>query len=159
MDARAERVRIGRLALAQLASLDDVIAHVETTSEDSWRVGTVGSADGVANCFFGHLFSMGATDSEGGACRPATSFNWPRAVPRGSRRRGSRIGDVAPGMSDQPRAEGRRPARAPGTQTGRPWALVPRSAGHHPTAGVRGRDSVLHRVDLHAGERPGSSAG
>jgi hypothetical protein len=31
--------------------------------EASWQVNTVRSADGATNCFFGHLFNMGANDA------------------------------------------------------------------------------------------------
>ncbi|MGK3708862.1 hypothetical protein [Arthrobacter sp. IK3] len=54
-------------AQAELATLDSVIAYMDATSEDSWRVGTVRSADGTTNCFFGHLFNMGGSDDRGSA--------------------------------------------------------------------------------------------
>lgn len=48
-----------------MQNLDPVIAYMEATEEDTWRVDTVRSADGTTNCFFGHLFSMGGTDARG----------------------------------------------------------------------------------------------
>ena len=58
-------------AFTQLANLDAVITYMETTSEDAWRTETVRSADGSTNCFFGHLFNMGADDEQGSAL-----WNW-----------------------------------------------------------------------------------
>lgn len=58
-------------ALMQLANLDAVIAYMEATDEDAWRTETVRSADGSTNCFFGHLFNMGADDEQGSAL-----WNW-----------------------------------------------------------------------------------
>lgn len=52
-------------AFARLETLDQVIAYMESTDEDSWRVDTVRSAEGDTNCFFGHLFNMGENDVEG----------------------------------------------------------------------------------------------
>jgi len=52
-------------AMTRLGSLDSVVAYMESTPEDSWRVGTVRSTDGATNCFFGHLFNMGKDDKEG----------------------------------------------------------------------------------------------
>lgn len=49
----------------QLQKLDSVIAYMEATEENAWRVDTVRSADGTTNCFFGHLFNMGGTDARG----------------------------------------------------------------------------------------------
>lgn len=51
----------------QLEKLDPVIAYMEATDEDAWRVDTVRSADGMTNCFFGHLFNMGGNDVRGNA--------------------------------------------------------------------------------------------
>jgi hypothetical protein len=45
-------------AAAQLATLDTVIAYIESTAEEDWNVDTVRSKDGTKNCFFGHLFNM-----------------------------------------------------------------------------------------------------
>ncbi len=47
------------------STIEAVIAHMEATAEDSWQMDVVRSADGSRNCFFGHLFSMGADDREG----------------------------------------------------------------------------------------------
>jgi hypothetical protein len=47
------------------STIEAVIAHMEATAEDSWQMDVVRSADGSRNCFFGHLFSMGANDQEG----------------------------------------------------------------------------------------------
>lgn len=49
----------------QLQKLDPIIAYMEATEEDAWRVDTVRSADGTTNCFFGHLFNMGGNDARG----------------------------------------------------------------------------------------------
>lgn len=49
----------------QLGDLASVIAYMEGTEEDAWRVDTVRSADGTTNCFFGHLFNMGGNDARG----------------------------------------------------------------------------------------------
>lgn len=73
---KAERIRLGRWAHDQLETLDGVIAHIEATSEDSWQVNTVRSADGTTNCFFGHLFNMGANDKEGSALWDAFESRW-----------------------------------------------------------------------------------
>lgn len=73
---KAERIRVGRWAHAQVENLDGVIAHIEATPEDSWRVDTVRSADGSTNCFFGHLFNMGANDDEGSALWDAFESRW-----------------------------------------------------------------------------------
>lgn len=58
-------------ALMQLANLDAVITYMEATDVDAWRTETVRSADGSTNCFFGHLFNMGADDEQGSAL-----WNW-----------------------------------------------------------------------------------
>lgn len=58
-------------AFMQLANLDAVISYMETTVEEAWRTETVRSADGSTNCFFGHLFNMGADDEQGSAL-----WNW-----------------------------------------------------------------------------------
>lgn len=53
---------------ADLARLDEVIAHMEGTAEEAWGVGVVRTmnVDGTQlDCFFGHLFSM-APDDRGG---------------------------------------------------------------------------------------------
>lgn len=54
-------------ASQRLETLDDVIAYIESVDEDSWQVDRVRSADGTKNCFFGHLFNMGADDAHGSA--------------------------------------------------------------------------------------------
>lgn len=51
----------------KLKDLDSVIAYMDATEEDTWRVDTVRSADGTTNCFFGHLFNMGGNDARGSA--------------------------------------------------------------------------------------------
>ena len=51
----------------RLENLDAIIAHMEATAEDSWRVDTVRSKDGATNCFFGHLFAMAPDDEHGSA--------------------------------------------------------------------------------------------
>lgn len=51
----------------QLQNLDRVIAYMEASEEDAWRVDTVRSADGTTNCFFGHLFKMGGNDARANA--------------------------------------------------------------------------------------------
>lgn len=58
-------------AFIQLANLDAVITYMENTDEKAWQTGTVRSADGSTNCFFGHLFNMGGTDEQGSAL-----WNW-----------------------------------------------------------------------------------
>lgn len=47
------------------STIEAVIAHMEGTDESAWLTDVVRSADGSRNCFFGHLFSMGADDREG----------------------------------------------------------------------------------------------
>lgn len=66
MDTTEHR-RAAVWAAAQLGTLDGVISYMEATAEESWRVKTVRSSDGSTNCFFGHLFNMGANDAEGSA--------------------------------------------------------------------------------------------
>jgi hypothetical protein len=46
------------------------------TREESWLVGTVRYADGTTNCFFGHLFRMGANDRRGDALWNAFESLW-----------------------------------------------------------------------------------
>ncbi|GAA4034644.1 hypothetical protein GCM10023063_18490 [Arthrobacter methylotrophus] len=57
----------GAWADLKLGTLDSIIAYMEATEEDAWRVDTVRSADGTTNCFFGHLFNMGVNDARGNA--------------------------------------------------------------------------------------------
>ena len=59
-----------------LETLDGVIAYMESTEEDAWRVDTVRSADGKTNCFFGHLFNMGGTDERGSALWNTFEDRW-----------------------------------------------------------------------------------
>ena len=47
------------------ATLEQVITHMEATDESSWCVDVVRTAGDGRNCFFGHLFNMGADDQEG----------------------------------------------------------------------------------------------
>ena len=49
----------------KLGTLDSIIAYMDATEDDAWRVDTVRSADGTTNCFFGHLFNMGGNDARG----------------------------------------------------------------------------------------------
>lgn len=44
-------------------SIDVIIDHMNSTTEDSWCTNVVRKED--KNCFFGHLFSMGKNDKEG----------------------------------------------------------------------------------------------
>jgi hypothetical protein len=62
---RCPELSDGAWADMQLKNLDPVIAYMEETEEDAWRVDTVRSADGATNCFFGHLFNMGGNDARG----------------------------------------------------------------------------------------------
>jgi hypothetical protein len=73
---KAENIRLGRWAQGQLSSLDGVISYMETTTEEAWRVKTVRSKDGTTNCFFGHLFNMGANDAEGSALWHTFEDRW-----------------------------------------------------------------------------------
>jgi hypothetical protein len=64
---------------AQLVQLqfdiNDTIAYMEATSEESWTTDVVRSADGSANCFFGHLFASAGGD-EARANRMWDEFEW-----------------------------------------------------------------------------------
>lgn len=53
--------------MAQLETLEPVIAYMESTAEDSWNVDTVRSKDGTKNCFFGHLFNMAPDEDRANA--------------------------------------------------------------------------------------------
>lgn len=75
-EEKAARIRVGRWAHTQLQTLDGVISYMETTPEDAWQVNTVRSEDGSTNCFFGHLFNMGANDAEGSALWDAFESTW-----------------------------------------------------------------------------------
>ncbi len=48
-----------------MPNIDDVIAYMDATAEDSWQMDVVRSKDGSRNCFFGHLFAMGGSDAAG----------------------------------------------------------------------------------------------
>lgn len=61
---------------ALLENLDGVIAYMEATAEEAWRVDTVRSKDGSTNCFFGHLFNMGGSDELGSALWHAFEERW-----------------------------------------------------------------------------------
>ena len=63
-------------AAGQLKTLAPVIAYMEATGEDAWRVDTVRSADGKTNCFFGHLFNLGGTDARGNALWDIFESSW-----------------------------------------------------------------------------------
>lgn len=54
-------------AMAQLETLDTVIAYMESTAEEDWNVDTVRSKDGKKNCFFGHLFNMSPDEERANA--------------------------------------------------------------------------------------------
>ncbi|WIE80938.1 hypothetical protein [Curtobacterium sp. MCSS17_016] len=62
------------------ATLEQVITHIEATDEASWCTDVVRTAEDGRNCFFGHLFNMGADDQEGAAiwdwfeCRWMTTY-------------------------------------------------------------------------------------
>ncbi len=49
----------------ELFGIDQIIAYMEKTEENSWNLDTVRSKDGK-NCFFGHLFDMGGGDLDHG---------------------------------------------------------------------------------------------
>lgn len=57
-------------------TLDTIIAMVENSDDRTWGVDVVRSADGKQNCFFGHLFNMGANDAESNLLWNWFEQNW-----------------------------------------------------------------------------------
>lgn len=50
--------------LKEPTTLEAVIKFMEATDESEWQTDVVRSKDGKQNCFFGHLFNMGADEDE-----------------------------------------------------------------------------------------------
>ncbi|WP_415854140.1 hypothetical protein [Sinomonas sp. G460-2] len=63
-------------AYETLADLGPLIAHLETTGEDTWQTDVVRSEDSTRKCFFGHVHAWGGDDTRGSALWEAFEELW-----------------------------------------------------------------------------------